>query len=532
MPEQEEQQTEKKKASILKRILKWFGFGLLTLLLIASILFQGPWKVTTLLAVLIAGAMLPKPYGKYFWLCVGGVVIALIVWVFLPEETEGWRPYTFDKELAELRAKYAVPDSENAAIIYNQLLEDYNKAAFEPNFLDPNLEDLIRKEPWSSKDHPEAAQWLRQQEGTIAKLIEASKIEKCRFPISSDFMSTNDMTNRLGTMNKWARLLTSAANNDNAEGRTKEGLEKYIAVLQMGKHQRQQLSLIDFLVGVGIEALSTNQLRSFVVMGDATEEYLSVIEKALAEIKHDWSYDLPRILDYEKLFVKNFWRLFYEVNPEGKIRLTRSLANTIREQWSQEMKDTLVITYWSKRLMKASTILRWFYMPSTPQKAGEIIDAEYGKFYAMADPDFDWQKKAESPTKMFGLNYRYLVEYIVRIEEPTFYSIHDTYLRYIAQQRGALLTIALRRYKNKTSHWPGSLDEVKPFASAEIFIDPINGGSFIYKLTDENFTLYSKGKNNIDENGKYKEGADDWPIWPTPGKKRKAEKENTDAKQH
>jgi len=117
--------------------------------------------------------------------------------------------------------------------------------------------------------------------------------------------------------------------------------------------------------------------------------------------------------------------------------------------------------------------------------------------------------------------------------EPTYYSIHDTYLRAIAQQRGSGLIIALRRYKNKNGNWPVSLDEIKSLATAEIFVDPINGDSFIYKLTDENFTLYSKGKNNIDEDGKRdrldeeKTGADDQLIWPQKG--RNAKEVKTDA---
>jgi len=530
MSEQEEQQTEKGKSSIVKRIFKWLGFGLLTLLLIASIIFQAPWKVITLFAVIfLACTVLPKLYRKYFWLSAAAVVIALIIWVFLPEETEGWRPYTFDEELAALKAKYAIPDEENAAIIYNQLLEDYNEAAFEPNFLDPNLEDSIRKDFWSSQDYPEVAQWLKQHENIIAKLIEASEIEQCRFPINADIMSTSDMLDRLSPMRKWVSLLISAANNDIAEGRTEEGLQKYIAVLQMGKHLCQQPALIDILVGIGIEYIPLWEMNRFIVEDNATEEHLNLIEQALSEIKHDWSYDFPRILDYEKLIHKNFCGMFYEVNPEGKIRLTRGLTNTIMAQLPEDMKDELAITYWHKRLMKAWGILFWFYMPATPQKAGEIIDAKYEKFYAMANPDFVWQKGTGKSTKMLRLNYHYLVECWVGILEPAFYSIHDTYLRTIAQQRGTLLTIALRRHKNKTGHWPESLDEVKSLAPEEIFVDPINGGSFIYKLTDENFTLYSKGKNNIDEEGRYKDEADDRPIWPTYGQKCKAKKENTDA---
>jgi hypothetical protein len=537
MSEEKEQQTEKKKASIVKRTLKWLGLGLITLLLIVSIIFQAPWKVITLFAVIfLACTILPKPCRKYFWLCVGGVVVALIVWVFLPEETKGWRSYTFDKELASLKAKYAIPDKENAAIIYNQLLEDYNKAAFEPNFADPNLEDLVRKEFWLSKDYPEAAQWLKQQEGITANLIEASKLEQCRFPFNADIVSF-DTLGRLSAMRRWANLLIYSANNDIAEGRTEEGLEKYIAVMQMGKHQCQQPTMIDLLVGIAIEALPNSNLKRFIVTGNATEEHLNVIEQALAGIKHDWGYDLPRILDYEKLLAKNFCGMFYAVNAEGKIRLKPGVATrAIKAQLPKSMKDKYIITYWRERLMKAWTIWAWFYMPSTPQEAGEIIDSEYKRFYAMAEPDFDWQKGAEKPVKQLRFNYRYLVKLTTGMLGPAYYSIHDTYLRTISQQRGALLTIALRRYKNKTGHWPESLNEVKPLAAEEIFVDPLNGDSFAYKLTNGNFELYSKGKNNIDENGQYnsswdpnsrqyKEEEDDWLIWPPMGTKRKTGEE-------
>jgi hypothetical protein len=287
--------------------------------------------------------------------------------------------------------------------------------------------------------------------------------------------------------------------------------------------------MINLLVGIAIEALPTNSLKRFIVTGDDTEEYLDLIEKALTEIKHDWSYDWPRILDYEKLFAKNSIGMFYAVSPEGKIRLNCSVATRkIMAQLPEEMKDKYVITYWRERLIKASTILWWFYMPSTPQKAGEIIDSEYKRFYAMSEPDFDWQKGAEKPAKQLRFNYRYLVKLTTGMLGPAYYSIHDTYLRHIAQQRGALLTIALRRYKNKTGHWPESLNEVRPLAAEEIFVDPINGGSFAYKFAEDNFKLYSIGKNNIDENGQnnstwdpnsyeYRFEEDDWLIWPPKG---------------
>lgn len=87
------------------------------------------------------------------------------------------------------------------------------------------------------------------------------------------------------------------------------------------------------------------------------------------------------------------------------------------------------------------------------------------------------------------------------------------YLRSLVNERGIYIMVALRRYKNKNGHWPQTLDRIKPWASEEILTDPHNNGTFVYKLTDDGFILYSKGKNSIDEDGRKKDGADDWPIW-------------------
>jgi hypothetical protein len=61
----------------------------------------------------------------------------------------------------------------------------------------------------------------------------------------------------------------------------------------------------------------------------------------------------------------------------------------------------------------------------------------------------------------------------------------------------------------------------------DILVDPQNDGSFVYKLTNDGFTLYSRGRNDIDEAGRYKGGGDDWPIWPTRHMKSKTQEEDT-----
>jgi hypothetical protein len=313
-------------------------------------------------------------------------------------------------------------------------------------------------------------------------------------------------------MRRCACLLISSANNDIAEGKTDIGLEKYLVTMKMAEHLRQQPTTIETLVGIAIEDLTFGRFRAFVVTGDATEQRLSVIEEALTKLKYDWTSDVPRFIEYEKLLAKNFVGMFYAVNPKGKARLNLGVATrAIMTQLPKDMKNKIALTYRYRKLMKATTILFWFYIPSTPEKAGEIIDAAYERHHAMAKPDFDWQREHINPFSLLTrwnftrieFSFNYFAESIAAMMEESYCGVHDSYLRTIAGKRGCQIIIALRRYKNKHGRWPESLDDVKDLVPDEVLVDPINSGSFVYKLTDDNFTLYSKGKNNIDENGQY-----------------------------
>jgi hypothetical protein len=109
-----------------------------------------------------------------------------------------------------------------------------------------------------------------------------------------------------------------------------------------------------------------------------------------------------------------------------------------------------------------------------------------------------------------------------------FTAFKTVYFQMLARRRGLRILITLRRYKNKHGVWPENLGDIVDLTTPEILIDPTNGGSFVYKLTEDSFILYSKGKNNIDEGGKADRntGPDDCLIWPP--EHSKAEKENND----
>jgi len=138
----------------------------------------------------------------------------------------------------------------------------------------------------------------------------------------------------------------------------------------------------------------------------------------------------------------------------------------------------------------------------------------------MPESNFVWGKgPPEIDMASIKFNYAGMLEFAWRTGRD-YEIIHNLYLRVAAGRRATLILMAIRRYKDNHALWPKSLEDVKSTAPADLFLDPINNDSFVYMLTEDGFTLYSKGKNNIDENGesrtKKPDGTetDDRLIWP------------------
>lgn len=92
----------------------------------------------------------------------------------------------------------------------------------------------------------------------------------------------------------------------------------------------------------------------------------------------------------------------------------------------------------------------------------------------------------------------------------------ELYHRVLCERRGHHILIELRRFKNRTGHWPDRLKQIASSLAPLALIDPQNGGAYVYQRTEDGFRLYSSGPNGQDENGQRQaRGPDDWPIWPS-----------------
>ncbi len=499
-------------------ILRVIWATLLAILLAAGIFVQAPWKVIAFIVIFLAAVtILPRIYRRWFWIAVGLAFAIFVGWVLAPTDHEGWEPYKYDfsSQLVKLEHEREIPPAENAAPDYLALLKE--NAADDANLTDQFCK--VYNSPWKSSDYPDAAKSLEKHSQTIKKLMDISQKPECRFALGNPNDELN--TTKYAASGRWADLLAAACNNDVGEGRLEQALEKSAAIVQIGRHQIQQGTRIDMMLGMGIKSLAYAHARPLIMNG-LDEEEISRAQSTICAPDNDWEGAWSRMLEYDKLIGASEVMAYYEINQNGRIRLSRDpdwpmrirMRKTLNESYSPEPNEHSIwykqllkpliyrIAYpsWPEtKLIKASTFIRWLCLPASP------------------DDSFAFNKKRSIFSK-------------ARAQDRMYESMLQKHKYSMADRKGTLLMIALKRYKDAHGNWPENLAEIKSLASPDTFIDPLNNGEFVYKLTKDGFALYSKGKNGIDEEGQFSAKHDDWMIWPE-GKTAKTEQEKTDAEQ-
>ena len=202
-----------------------------------------------------------------------------------------------DERLADIEATRNIPDIQDAAILYRELFQDSCATSLSdsrPESLSGSVFNQRLYEPWRSEEAPELARFIKQHRYIIDKLLEASALDECRFPLTTDITAVLSEVNH-ASMRQWAFLLGFAANNDVAEGRLDDATAKWRCILQMGHHLRQRPVLLDFVVADGIQTIGLKRLVRFVAGEESTETDLKKIEAMPLLTADAWTENLRDI---------------------------------------------------------------------------------------------------------------------------------------------------------------------------------------------------------------------------------------------
>ena len=323
-------------------------------------------------------------------LTAAGVVLFVGLWLLVRVRPNG----SVVRAIAAVNTAYALPPQENAATIYDRLIAN-NVSTGHPS--DPRLP-------------PKA----------IDALIEASKRQRCWFPLSPGELCYRDHRKRWMAMGHWAMALERAARRDFAIDRLEAAATKLYCLMRIGDHLRQQGLMVDLGAGIGLEMHAWRCLAEFVMSVGATEEVLKVAEAMPGGLVDDW---------------KRTSRLVLEAQP----LVSRS-----------------VVAEWSLR----QRVSGW------------------------------WQDLGKEDSEKV---------------------LRESYLHLLSLRRGVRLLVGIRRHYEANEAWPDRLTEIVTLVPNQAMIDPFTEQPFVYeKVAEDDFYLYSKGPNRIDENG----SGDDGRIWP------------------
>ncbi|MBE0534582.1 MAG: hypothetical protein IH624_02855 [Phycisphaerae bacterium] len=414
-----------------------------------------------------------------------------------------WQPYTFEAERAAILAGNDVPDDQNAATLYQSLFDKLGPDPELPEFVKAE-QDALLTGPWTEDGYPEIAIWLRTQADTIETLIQILDIEQCHFPIRPYMWDEADNSVHTRYL---IRLLIISANFDMKEHSPHAAITKYIAAFKMSNQYLGQPDLMDFLVGLGIEMVTLKPVRTFIMANDSSSEDVRVLTQEIAT-ENTWSDYWPKLLDVEVLKIKNHMGRFYEVNPQGNTRLTHRWSNVFdphnRPSGDERLKNIFAPVFLA------------YLMPWRPATAARTVDM---MFEPLAREDFNWDELGTFQEHCLRTARPLLARDFFMSFEPliaAYAKVNDLLKRVLAMQRGVHVLVGLKAYHDSRGQWPDSLADIGFIVPPEAFIDPTNGGAFVYMLTTDGFKLYSTGKNAVDEGGKRDRGTgeDDILIWP------------------
>jgi len=317
----------------------------------------------------------------------------------------------------------------------------------------------------------------------------------------SFFLQNPKTLNRfIGVLAKWRRLANIMKLNIRFEvykGQVDQAVDDCMAGLKLANFNQRQAFFIEQLVGIAIEGMFNHTLK----------EILSRVEILPSK--------LLAIQQYCEKTIKENQRVI-DFTGEKVIRL-----DEIQRGFTDDGKgDGRVLAKGLKFLFEnKSNFVKGFLLGGYPGKK-ETID-ELERFFNQADSFFE-----QTPFQHNEQQLELKGKLIVVNGFADFGRTASISWRFRSSRLALVTVIAIKRYELETGRLPVSLEQVVEAGYLdEVPMDPFGDGALGYKVVDDDFVLYSVGKDFEDDGGKveylnngrvnqFKVKGGDYIFWP------------------
>jgi hypothetical protein len=346
----------------------------------------------------------------------------------------------------------------------------------------------------------------------------ASQKDKCFWMMNSEGDTVN--YTQMSALKYVMYFVVEEISKDIENHQARSAIEKLSWGFSCARHLKQQADASYLLHGEAIEGMYNIAFYNVIVGLELSESHLNELSTLLQFNLHDWGLFLDRLAEYSTLRNKvKFTSTIYEINSENKVRFSGNVMGvgiSMLDNWYMLpfMSSDIENEYWRERGSKIARVINWWYVPSSPADFIAMFD-EQAYLYPLMDTSIHNQsffQEISWKTAMFNCNY--LVKLNVLLQVDAIYNIPKIGSRIQSGQIAGHILLAMKQYHNQHNQWPESLSLLTTIQPGLQLADPLNNGEYVYNVANDEFRLYSKGLNGVDEGGEYYQNADDLLIWP------------------
>lgn len=381
-----------------------------------------------------------------------------------------------------------VPDDENAAIIYKEILTLMTKGKGGKPFLPArkgwsvndtieSIESMLEIEPskWTQKQILRISQFIRSAEmqEIYEKIHEASKKPKCNF--NFDYENWDDVfTIRTGALVHIGKLLAVKALIEAHTGKVNEALDTILTGFKVSNHLKNETTTIGQHARIAVNTLMIFCIKTIPYRNHPKKEKINLAIKELSSLEHSKSMSRNKIIDGLTSSVITTT----EKTLQGKLRWKDYFGSDMPFEYK------LYTSYIGRPFLKKDILTFLTVMPEIKRK----YDGHYYKFASELE---------KNPIS------KRLPDYFL-ISKPNVISLEEG-IKWEAQYQAnieiAKVGLALKMYKIRYGYYPFVLNNISPEILSKIPLDPHTGKNLMYKKLENGFVLYSLGSDTKDDNG-------------------------------
>ncbi|MCA9059513.1 MAG: hypothetical protein KDA85_13495, partial [Planctomycetaceae bacterium] len=367
--------------------------------------------------------------------------------------------------------------------------------------------DQALARPWQEEELPAIAEWIHNNQAALQVISQAVQRKQWYYPVVPQRDEQGRPRALITTilphvqqMRSLARCLLCRANLQLKE-HPEQAWHDLLVCHRLGRLTARGPTLIDYLVGVAINAVATNGELLLLAEAELTPAQLQRFAGDLRQLP-----PMPAVAESVDVTERMMFMDTVQLMSEGRLEMRELIGDFNAEEATMLEKTAMAIVDWdvvrqrgSKAYDKVVQIMK-IDDPLVRQEAiaqyEQVITSERQNS-GVASLLGDYIRAGS----VRGVLTDKVADSMIALLMPAFAAVENAQLRCLQTDVNLQLAFALKRYAAANGSYPAQLNELVPEFAPAVPPDLFSGKPLIYSGTSDGFLLYSVGQNGQDDGG-------------------------------